>query len=153
MRGLNEAIGKEGEKRIKEYLTELGAEVEMNPNNNGHPDLTFKYTGLKFLIECKSLQPIYNSQVGSVHLRRSEYREMNRNYDDSIKGLIVEVRPGGKGLRYYIFVPWDPVIERYCETTPEILSLSLHWLCKNGINLPYYFEMLELRRMIQDGIS
>ena len=143
----NDNIGKAGEKRIIELLQKLGAEnVVLTASDNRHPDITFKYDKVPHLVECKTLKPIYSCRVSSVHIRRSEINYMASIEDeDIVKGLIVEVR-AGKRNKYYMYLDWKVVAQQYAKTQPEVMSLSFHTICEQGMNIKYYFTNLILMK-------
>jgi Holliday junction resolvase len=137
----NDSIGKAGEKRIAQLLETLGANDVIASSHNSHPDLSFVFHGVSHAIECKTMKPIYSGRISSVHIRRSEIESMRQLSDvnsEITKGLIVEVRPQGKERPYYMFVHWSTVEQMYNKTKPEVLSLSFHTICGQGMHLKNY---------------
>lgn len=149
-----DAIGKAGQKRIKKALEDLGCtDVEINQQQNGHPDCVFTYLGKVFAIECKTMAPSYSKkhdeeQVNHAHLRQTEINAMvSKIKEGYIPGMIIEIRPQGTRRRPLYFIEWGKVLKEYNSTKPEVKSLSLYWIMDVGIPLKtklalFYYEDL-----------
>jgi len=149
MRTKNDGIGKAGEKRIANFLKERRAtNIILNREHNGHPDITFEHAGKTYAAECKSMIPIHSCYVGSVHIRRTEIKHMGEiSKDFDIQCLIIEGRTGSKKGNYFMILEWKHVVNEYNVNRPEIMSLSFHTICREGVNLRYYlFHMLRTER-------
>ena len=138
----NYDIGWKAEERIKALLSESG-KVTPNTEYNGCPDFYFQrhhYT-TTWAVEFKTMRGVHaGGEVGNVKVSTSQLLEMKR-FEESkssyLRMLIVEVRPRGakpKDFLYYV-VPWSEVYEKWYISKPDVLTLSLWWVLREGTKL------------------
>ena len=143
---ISNAIGKDGERRIKKALEKLGcSDVQINNNPSGHPDCTFTYAGKRFAAECKSMIPFLKKRVNCTHIRRTEVIAMHDKIAENyIPCLIIDVRPPTSKSRFQYLVEWDLVLNEYNRTRPEVKSLSFYWILENGYRLDHAFKLMNI---------
>jgi len=139
-------LGLRAEQRV---IKKMGSSViTIEDRSRIYPDFSFELmggVGDSYAVEVKTMKGVYEGEkVGMIGISKEEfnaYEELSKRY---MVLVVVEIRPRGYHWSKYLhyIVEWISIRDRYYETKPNNLRLSLWWVLSNGTKLEDWIKLV-----------
>ena len=149
-------LGQAAERRVIAKLR--GSVTTIEGRSKTYPDFMFELDYSK--LELKELAPLFGREVYGVEVKtmkgfyqgekvgifgvsKEEFNAYEKLSSEMKIIIIVEIRPRGYHWSKYLhyIVEWSAIRDRYFETKPNNLRLSMWWVLSNGTKLEDWIKL------------